>query len=339
MARIRTIKPDFYTDGTLGECSMSARYAFIGTWVFADDCGNFERSSRQFKAQVFPYDDIDCEAVLCELIEHGLLIEYEVDSKKYLHIKGFDKHQKIDRTSKPRFPLYDDSLRTRRVFDEDSIWKGKEGKGKEGNGSLRSPSPSLRSGSNQSSLPVPDLEAKDKTKKPHTDDVSKGKAKADRLVPWPFGDGPAPDVLTEFARKRLPNADIGRMWEQFANHSKANGKRFIDWSAAWRTWVLNAPKFDKGIVVGTTPADIEAKIAASRAQLSSAVLSAVGSPLNDRVETKVCVAASQGNLLQEHENGLAEDSGSTAVLEGEILPAKTDNSEEVVFPWDDEEGF
>ena len=65
----------------------------------------------------------------------------------------------------------------------------------------------------------------------------------------------------------------------------------------------------------------------------------MGSPLNDRVETKVCVAASQGNLLQEHENGLAEDSGSTAVLEGEILPAKTDNSEEVVFPWDDEEGF
>jgi hypothetical protein len=99
------IKPEFWSDERIGECSASARLLFIGTWNFADDYGNLDRSPKQLKAQIFPYDLINCEALILELLERDLVSEYEVDGKKYLHINGFDKHQIIDRKSKARCPL------------------------------------------------------------------------------------------------------------------------------------------------------------------------------------------------------------------------------------------
>lgn len=86
MARIRTIKPEFWTDERVGEASVSARLLFIGALNFADDYGGLDRSSKQLKAQVFPYDSVDCEPLVLELIRVGLFIEYEVDERKYLHI-------------------------------------------------------------------------------------------------------------------------------------------------------------------------------------------------------------------------------------------------------------
>ena len=140
MARIRTIKPEFWTDETLAECSPIARLLFVATLNFADDNGNLERSSRQLKAQAFPYDSIDCEPLVLEMVGAGLLIEYQVSDRKYLHIKGFLTHQKIDRPSKCRIPLYEESMRTRGTLDEPStsprsVREGslRESKGREGN--------------------------------------------------------------------------------------------------------------------------------------------------------------------------------------------------------------
>lgn len=126
MARIRTIKPEFWTDEVVAECSTSARLLFIATWNFADDNGNIERSAKQLKAKAFPYDNIDVERFLVELLNAGLLIEYQQDDKIFLHIRGFEKHQKIDRKSTPRCPLYEDSSSVRRVLATEG--KGKEGK-------------------------------------------------------------------------------------------------------------------------------------------------------------------------------------------------------------------
>lgn len=109
MARIRTVKPEFWIDERVGECSPTARLLFIATWNFADDNGNLERSSRQLKAQAFPYDSFDLEPLLLELIGKGLLEEYEVNSHKYLHISNFEKHQKIEKKSLARHPLPDSS--------------------------------------------------------------------------------------------------------------------------------------------------------------------------------------------------------------------------------------
>lgn len=133
MARIRTIKPEFWTDEKLTECSLSARLLFIGTWNFADDAGNLDRSAKQIKARVFPIDNIDCEPLIQELIAQGLLIEYAVNDKKYLHIQGFAKHQLINRPSKPSCPEFDSSLVTHETLTEYSLntHDGREGKGRE----------------------------------------------------------------------------------------------------------------------------------------------------------------------------------------------------------------
>lgn len=120
MARIRTIKPEFWTDEKVVECSPNARLLFIGILNFADDNGNVERSGRQHKMRIFPADDIDVEPLVGELIDSGLIREYEAEGGKYLHIKGFAKHQKIEKPSKPRHPLPEESVSPPGVVGEPS---------------------------------------------------------------------------------------------------------------------------------------------------------------------------------------------------------------------------
>lgn len=120
MARLRTVKPEFWTDERVGEVSVTARLLFIATWNFADDHGGLDRSAKQLKAQAFPYDNIDCEPLIQELLQVGLLIEYEVGGKKYLHINGFRKHQKVEKPAKPRIPLYEGSPNPPRILPENS---------------------------------------------------------------------------------------------------------------------------------------------------------------------------------------------------------------------------
>jgi len=105
MARIRTIKPDFWTDEKIVELLFEARLFFIGTWNFADDNGNLQRSARKLKMQIFPADSVDCEPIIQRLLALGLLTEYSVNDDSYLHIVGFERHQVINRKSKSAIPL------------------------------------------------------------------------------------------------------------------------------------------------------------------------------------------------------------------------------------------
>ena len=127
MARIRTVKPEFWTDEKLTECSLSARLLFIGMLNFSDDNGNQPYSAKRLKMQVFPSDSIDAQPLIDELLTHGVVIEYSVNSEKYLHIKGFKKHQVINRPSATKIPqpsFIEDSLSA-----HDKLTDGREGKG------------------------------------------------------------------------------------------------------------------------------------------------------------------------------------------------------------------
>jgi hypothetical protein len=66
------------------------------------------------------------------------MVEYEVDGKKYLHIKNFGLHQKIEKKSSPRHPLYKESGTPPQVLPEPSVSSAVsslEGKGREWKGS------------------------------------------------------------------------------------------------------------------------------------------------------------------------------------------------------------
>lgn len=148
MARIRTVKPEFWSSEQVMSCSPVARLLFIGIWNFCDDGGNHPMSARTIKALVFPGDDISIasvESLISELLTADLLITYCVDGKIYIHVQGW-KHQKIEkRTFKyPAFvPSADaNSASGRRILDEGSsngsrvLDPGREGNGRDQHHSL-----------------------------------------------------------------------------------------------------------------------------------------------------------------------------------------------------------
>ena len=142
MARIRTVKPEFWSSEQVMSCSPLARLLFIGVWNFCDDGGNHPMSPRTITALVLPGADITTESVdrlLSELVSANLIVIYHTEGKTYLHVQGW-KHQKIDkRTFKyPAFVASPDenSASSRRVLDEESsngsrgLAPGREGIGK-----------------------------------------------------------------------------------------------------------------------------------------------------------------------------------------------------------------
>lgn len=106
MARIRTLKPTFWTSEQIMELSRDARLLFVGMWNFCDDKGVHPASVKTLKAEVFPADDLlasDVQRLLDELIEQDLIGVFESDGRPWWFVTGWH-HQLINRPSKSRYP-------------------------------------------------------------------------------------------------------------------------------------------------------------------------------------------------------------------------------------------
>jgi len=106
VARIRSIKPEFFTSEQIVECSTNARLLFVGMWCFSDDAGIHQASVNRLKMEVFPADDFTRDQIaewINELKGAGLIHEYEVDGESYWKVTGWEKHQRIDQPTF-RFP-------------------------------------------------------------------------------------------------------------------------------------------------------------------------------------------------------------------------------------------
>jgi len=109
MARIRSIKPEFWTSEQIVELSATARLLFIGLWNFCDDAGNHVASAKTLKMEVFPGDDLSSAEVsklVSELLHGGLLVQYQGDDgREYWHVTGWH-HQHIEKPNykHPAFP-------------------------------------------------------------------------------------------------------------------------------------------------------------------------------------------------------------------------------------------
>jgi len=241
MARIRTVKPEFWTDERIGECSFTARLLFIATWNFADDHGGLERSAKQLKAQAFPYDNIDCEPLVQELLQQGLLIEYHSGGKKYLHIKGFRKHQKNEKPAAPRFPLFEESSAVATPVPPAS-----SGSTESSRGSTATSSGETRTSSGSSSSLGKIKEGKIKEGNGEEGSAEGRMARAPRSpnatrLPADFGLTPERRAIAETER-----ADPDREFANFTDHwrSASGAKaRKHDWDATWRIWCRRAADF------------------------------------------------------------------------------------------------
>lgn len=91
--RARNIKPGFFKNEQLADCSAFARLLFPGLWMIADRDGCLEYRPKRWKAEVFPYDDIDCAVLCAELENAGLVTRYAVGGNEYIFIPKFKDHQ------------------------------------------------------------------------------------------------------------------------------------------------------------------------------------------------------------------------------------------------------
>lgn len=154
MARIRSIKPEFWTSEQVVCCSPNARLLFIGLWTFADDGGVHPAAPMRLKMQVFPGDSFSCDdmkSMVEELVSADLVEEYEVDGKPYWRVSGW-KHQRIDQPTY-KYPQPDgyvpNNPKRRRMVDdgsanssgEDDDGSPREGSGVDGEGSGGNNSP------------------------------------------------------------------------------------------------------------------------------------------------------------------------------------------------------
>lgn len=240
MPRIRTIKPEFWTDGQVVDLSPFARLLFIGTWNFAIcDRGHVADDAKRLKMQVLPGDDIDPVELIDELLRSGRLERITApDGRTYLFIKRFTDHQKIEKRWNPRCPACDSlglneplptspnlpepparngvAPRTSPNLPQSPPTSAQEGKGREGKGE--------KSGLADA---IP-------TQKPST----KGTRLTDDWMPS--------EADKAKMRAECPTVDLKAEHAKFIDHwISIPGQKGLklNWGSTWRNWMRNAASF------------------------------------------------------------------------------------------------
>lgn len=99
MARIRTIKPEFFRHEGLQDLAAThgahVMLVFAGLWGHCDKAGRFEWKPRTLKLDILPFLEFDMAATLDVLLNAGLLTSYMVAGKRYGLIESFQEHQRI----------------------------------------------------------------------------------------------------------------------------------------------------------------------------------------------------------------------------------------------------
>jgi hypothetical protein len=96
MARIRTIKPEFFTSDDIVSMTPLARLFYVSLWCEADREGRFSWNTRTLKRRYLSGDDVDVDMLAGELTDANLIEIYEVDGRLYAEILSFKNHQVIN---------------------------------------------------------------------------------------------------------------------------------------------------------------------------------------------------------------------------------------------------
>jgi hypothetical protein len=91
--RSRNLKPGFFKNEALAECSPLARLLFAGLWCLADREGRLEDRPKRIRAELLPYDDGSVDDLLTELHEAGFILRYAAASGRFIQVVNFGKHQ------------------------------------------------------------------------------------------------------------------------------------------------------------------------------------------------------------------------------------------------------
>ncbi len=73
----------------------------------ADCAGRMEDRPKRIKVEVLPYDEVDVDTLLSELVSSGLIVRYDVADQRLIEIPTFARHQRIsgkEADTESRFP-------------------------------------------------------------------------------------------------------------------------------------------------------------------------------------------------------------------------------------------
>ena len=216
MARIRSIKPEFFTSEAVSALPLRARLTWIGLWTHCDNHGRARDNGKLIKAAIWPLDDVtlkDIEEDLATLAAHGRIARYSVEGKRYLVVTNWGEHQYGAGKGDPKFPGLDEadsepSLETSRPSPD------------------KSESDADTSGSNQGSG---NQGSGTRTRARATRILDDWQPTAD-LVAWQRENGIS-DLL---ARRELP-----KFRDYWAAQPGERGRK-ADWGATWRNWLRTA---------------------------------------------------------------------------------------------------
>ena len=263
--RIRTIKPEFWRSEDIAALSIEDRLLFIGLWSYVEDNGVGRDEPQLIQCDLYPLDTFTEGSVrthggLMRLSQQGLITRYEgPDGRKYLQINSWDKHQKINRPSKPRFPQYnaenctltEGSVRTHGGRTEGSLPEQGTGNREQGTGNREqgtgkdtpfSP-PHETEHAETASAELVTVSADADPATASTKPASKAskpskRTRASRGTRLP--DGWQPDqALADWTKANAPAAANALEVERFRDYWTAQPGtkgRKTDWAATWRNW-------------------------------------------------------------------------------------------------------
>ena len=128
MARIRTIKPEFWDSPDTAKAGPWSRLCFIALWNWADDYGRGTANIKELEGFVFPNDEeftdrsgntVHFREVVAEVSECFGVVFYEVAGRPYYAIPSWDEHQRNERRAKQsKYPDPPASLQVNRPVAE-----------------------------------------------------------------------------------------------------------------------------------------------------------------------------------------------------------------------------
>lgn len=230
MARIRTIKPEFWTDGNIVGLSAYARLLYIGTWNFSlCDRGHLPDDPVGLKLKILPADDVDARALLAELLLAGRLIRRRADDgRTYLFNPRLSDHQKVDARWQSRCPHCTSEADSGYVEESPNL--------------PETPASPPEPAETPPSSPQ-DSKGKDGIgKEVHPSDVQRGKPlDHNRATRIPDNFAPTEEMIT-WAKENTPHVGT-RETAAFVDYWRGipgTRGRKVDWPATWRNWMRRA---------------------------------------------------------------------------------------------------
>ena len=110
MARIRSIKPEYWKSESIARLPLRCRLTFIALWSYVDDNGVGRDNEQLIAAEIYPLEPDPRDAVnivredLALLARESRVIRYTNAGKRYISVTGWSEHQRIDRPNKARYP-------------------------------------------------------------------------------------------------------------------------------------------------------------------------------------------------------------------------------------------